>query len=125
MPRAVGARRAGARRSARGGPPRRKAETVEFADHGIAGDADFSGDPAARKAAAGEVAELLKALRSPGCHGHNRVPSKHGGRPWPLTGARPSYRLLERARRRPRRAAQVPRPCTLGIFGPGPLSGPP
>ncbi len=46
LPRAAGAGRASARRTARG-PPRRQSEPMNFADHGIAGNADLGGDFAA------------------------------------------------------------------------------
>jgi len=43
---------------------------VDFADHGVAGDADLGGDLTAGQAADDEVSELLDALRSPGFDAH-------------------------------------------------------
>jgi hypothetical protein len=40
---------------------------VDFADDGVAGNADLGGDLAAAQAGADKVAELLDALRIPGC----------------------------------------------------------
>src|SRR5580704_9395336 len=91
MPRAAGAWRAATRRSARGPPPR-KAEAVKFADDGITGDADLSGDLTARQAAGGKVAELLDALRSPSLHAHNLLPLVPAAGSGPPTGPRPPNR---------------------------------
>jgi hypothetical protein len=62
-PRLPGAWRAGTRR--RRGPPRRQAETMDLADDGVTGDANFCGDLAAGQAGGDAVAQLFDPLRGP------------------------------------------------------------
>jgi hypothetical protein len=44
---------------------------MDFADNGIATDADFGGDLAARQSGDDTVSELFDKLRSPGRAGHD------------------------------------------------------
>jgi len=64
-PRVPRARRAVRTRARTRGPPRRKAEPMNFADHRIARDADCGGDLAAGHAAADAAAQLLDAFSGP------------------------------------------------------------
>src|SRR5580704_5064705 len=68
-PRVPGAWRARTRRGTRG-PRWRQAEAVDFADDGVAGNADLGGDLTAGQAGADAVPELLDALRSPSLDTH-------------------------------------------------------
>jgi len=63
-PRPPEARRARPIRHGRGSP-RPQAKAVDFADHGVAGDADFGGDLAAGQPGADKAFELVDALRCP------------------------------------------------------------
>jgi len=64
-PRVPRARRAVRARGRTRGPPRRKTEPMDFADHRIARDADCGGDLAAGHAALDAALQLLDALRIP------------------------------------------------------------
>ena len=72
-PRAPVAWRAIPRRPARG-PPRRQAEAMDFADDGIAGDADLVGDLTAGQSRIDKSSELLNPLLGPGCDDHDMAP---------------------------------------------------